>query len=119
MMKAAVLNTPNGLFSIENIEIDHPKGREVLVEVKASGLCHTDLHIAENNYGFPLPAVLGHELAGIVKEIALRSESSLLVTMWLVLWFNIAAIAKPAWTDELTNASILRKLCEVQGRDSV
>nr|ELR5214889.1 Zn-dependent alcohol dehydrogenase [Providencia rettgeri] len=69
MMKAAVLNTPNGLFSIENIEIDHPKGREVLVEVKASGLCHTDLHIAENNYGFPLPAVLGHELAGIVKEI--------------------------------------------------
>ncbi len=36
MMKAAVLNTPNGLFSIENIEIDHPKGREVLVEVKAS-----------------------------------------------------------------------------------
>ena len=68
-MKAAVLNTPNGIFSIENIEIDGPKGREVLVEVKASGLCHTDLHIAENNFGFPLPAVLGHELAGIVKAI--------------------------------------------------
>ncbi|NMV38076.1 Zn-dependent alcohol dehydrogenase [Ralstonia insidiosa] len=68
-MKAAVLNKPNGIFSIENIEIDSPKGREVLVEIKASGLCHTDLHMAENDFGFPLPAVLGHELAGIVKEI--------------------------------------------------
>lgn len=68
-MRAAVLNSNNGVFSVEEIEIDRPKGREVLVEVKASGLCHTDLHLAEHNYGFPLPAVAGHELAGIVKEI--------------------------------------------------
>ncbi|MBH1449360.1 Zn-dependent alcohol dehydrogenase [Stenotrophomonas maltophilia] len=69
-MKAAVLNANDGVFSVEDIEIDAPKGREVLVEVKASGLCHSDLHLAEHDYGlFPLPAVLGHELAGIVKEI--------------------------------------------------
>lgn len=68
-MKAAVLNALNGKFAIEDVQIDVPKGREVLVEVKASGLCHSDLHMAENDFGSPLPAVFGHELAGIVKEI--------------------------------------------------
>jgi S-(hydroxymethyl)glutathione dehydrogenase/alcohol dehydrogenase len=68
-MKAAVLNKIAATFEVEDIEIDKPKGREVLVEVKASGLCHSDLHMAENDFGVPLPAVFGHELAGIVKEI--------------------------------------------------
>lgn len=65
-MKAAVLNAHEGLFDIEDVSIDAPKGREVLVDVKATGLCHSDLHFAEANYGTPLPAVLGHELAGVV-----------------------------------------------------
>jgi S-(hydroxymethyl)glutathione dehydrogenase/alcohol dehydrogenase len=66
IMKAAVLNNLNSRFDIENVDIDEPRGREVLVEVKAVGLCHSDLHMAENDFGVPLPAVLGHELAGIV-----------------------------------------------------
>lgn len=68
-MKAAVLNKISETFVIEDIQIDKPKGREVLVEVKASGLCHSDLHMAENDFGVPLPVVFGHEFAGIVKEI--------------------------------------------------
>lgn len=68
-MKAAVLNKTAQAFEIEDVQIDQPKGREVLVEIKASGLCHSDLHMAENDFGVPLPAVFGHELAGIVKEI--------------------------------------------------
>jgi S-(hydroxymethyl)glutathione dehydrogenase / alcohol dehydrogenase len=68
-MKAAVLNATNGRFDIEDVTIDSPKGREVLVTVKACGLCHSDLHAAESNFGVPLPAVLGHELAGIVTEV--------------------------------------------------
>lgn len=68
-MKAAVLNRVPGKFEIEEIEIDAPRGREVLVEVKASGLCHSDLHLAENDFGFPLPTVLGHELSGIVMAV--------------------------------------------------
>ncbi|GLR67707.1 alcohol dehydrogenase [Acidocella aquatica] len=68
-MKAAVLNRLSGVFEIEEIQIDSPRGREVLVEVKASGLCHSDLHMAESDYGMPLPAVAGHELAGIVREL--------------------------------------------------
>jgi S-(hydroxymethyl)glutathione dehydrogenase/alcohol dehydrogenase len=68
-MKAAVLNAHTGLFDVEDIDISKPVGREVLVEVKASGLCHSDLHLAEADYGVPLPAVLGHELSGIVTAI--------------------------------------------------
>lgn len=68
-MKAAILNALDGTFQIEEIEIDAPRGREVLVEVKASGLCHSDLHFAEQDFGVPLPAVLGHELAGVVVGI--------------------------------------------------
>lgn len=68
-MKAAILNTLNARFEIEDVKLDAPKGREVLVEVKASGLCHSDLHMAENNFGVPLPAVFGHELAGIVRQV--------------------------------------------------
>jgi len=68
-MKAAVLNAFDGKFDIENIDLARPQGREVLVRVKASGLCHSDLHMAENNFGVPLPAAFGHELAGIVEEI--------------------------------------------------
>lgn len=68
-IKAAVLNNLDGTFQIEEITIDEPRGKEVLVEVKASGLCHSDLHFAETNFGVPLPAVLGHELAGIVVAV--------------------------------------------------
>lgn len=50
-MKAAVLNATEGRFDIEDITIDTPKGREVLVQVKASGLCHSDLHLAEVDFG--------------------------------------------------------------------
>jgi S-(hydroxymethyl)glutathione dehydrogenase/alcohol dehydrogenase len=68
-MKAAILNANEGRFDIEEVTVDVPKGREVLVQVKACGLCRSDLHMAEANYGLPLPAVLGHEIAGVVKEI--------------------------------------------------
>lgn len=68
-MKAAVLNALDGTFNVEEIQRSNPVGREVLVDVKASGLCHSDLHMAENDFGTPLPAVLGHEVAGIVQEV--------------------------------------------------
>ncbi|NQD91932.1 Zn-dependent alcohol dehydrogenase [Pseudomonas sp. CrR25] len=68
-MKAAVVNETGKGFDIQEVEIASPIGREVLVQVKASGLCHSDLHLATHNFGIPLPAVFGHELAGVVLEI--------------------------------------------------
>ncbi|WP_113663268.1 zinc-binding dehydrogenase [Pedobacter nanyangensis] len=68
-MKASVVKSVGGVFQTEDVQIDQPKGYEVLVNIKASGLCHSDLHIRDANYGFPFPAVLGHEPAGIVEAV--------------------------------------------------
>lgn len=68
-MKAAVVNSVGGGFTIEDIEIAEPIGREVLFDVKASGLCRSDLTLSTTNFGFPFPQVLGHEAAGIVTAV--------------------------------------------------
>ena len=67
-MKALVLNGLGRGFDLENVDIDTPMGREVLVEVRASGLCHTDMLFATHDLG-PTPVVLGHEVAGIVAAV--------------------------------------------------
>jgi S-(hydroxymethyl)glutathione dehydrogenase/alcohol dehydrogenase len=64
-MKALVVNTLGSGFDFEDVDIAAPIGREVLVDVQASGLCHTDLLFATHDF-VPIPAVLGHEVAGIV-----------------------------------------------------
>src|SRR6185369_5160957 len=69
-MKALVLNALGRGFDFEDVEIAAPIGREVLVDVQASGLCHTDLLFATSPI-FPTPAVFGHEIAGIVAEVGL------------------------------------------------
>ena len=68
-MKAAVLNTCPGDLDIEDVSIDKPAAREVLINVAAAGLCHSDLHFMEAKYPARCPAVLGHESAGIVEAV--------------------------------------------------
>ena len=71
-MKAAVFHGPHQPLTIEDVDIDKPIGREVLVRVVASGVCHSDLHFVDGYYPFPTPAILGHEAAGIVEEVGLQ-----------------------------------------------
>lgn len=56
-------------YRIEEVELDGPGEGEVLVEVRAAGLCHSDLSIVEGLMPRPLPLVGGHEGAGIVREV--------------------------------------------------
>jgi S-(hydroxymethyl)glutathione dehydrogenase/alcohol dehydrogenase len=72
-MKALVVNELGSGFASEDIDVAAPIGREVLIEVQASGLCHTDLLFATHNI-IPMPAVLGHEVAGIVAEVGPEVE---------------------------------------------
>ena len=67
-MKALVVNALGHGFDFEDIEIGTPIGREVLVDPQASGLCHTDPLFATHDV-VPMPAVLGHEVAGVVAEV--------------------------------------------------
>ena len=64
-MKALVVNALGHGFDLEDVEIAAPRAREVLVDVQASGLCHTALLFAPHDI-VPTPAVRGHEAAGIV-----------------------------------------------------
>jgi S-(hydroxymethyl)glutathione dehydrogenase/alcohol dehydrogenase len=68
-MKAAVLHAPRQPMTIEEVGIEKPKSREVLVRTRAAGLCHSDLHFIEGSYPTPVPVVLGHESAGVVEAV--------------------------------------------------
>lgn len=56
-------------LAIEEFELAPPGPGEVLVRVRAAGLCHSDLSVIDGNRPRPLPMVLGHEMAGTVEEI--------------------------------------------------
>lgn len=65
-MRGALLTEFGGPLTVTDLRIDEPRGREVLVRVRASGLCHSD-HLASSvESGWPLPMLLGHEVAGEV-----------------------------------------------------
>jgi S-(hydroxymethyl)glutathione dehydrogenase/alcohol dehydrogenase len=68
-MKAAVLETIPGELVVDDVQIRSVGPREVLVRTVAAGLCHSDLHFMEGKYPCPVPAVLGHESAGVVEEV--------------------------------------------------
>ena len=68
-MKAAVLNRQPGDLEIEDLRIDDPGRGEVLVRTVGAGLCHSDLHFMEGTFPLKVPAVLGHESAGVVEAV--------------------------------------------------
>lgn len=68
-MKAAVLHAFGQPLVIEDVAIGKPGPGEVLLHTAAVGLCHSDLHFIEGMRPFPLPGVLGHEVAGTVAAV--------------------------------------------------
>ena len=68
-MKAAVLREVNRPLQIENVQHGDPGPREVLVRTVATGVCHSDLNFLEGSYPHMLPAILGHESAGVVEAV--------------------------------------------------
>jgi S-(hydroxymethyl)glutathione dehydrogenase/alcohol dehydrogenase len=68
-VKAALLRDFNGAWELEDVQIDDPIGDEVLIEVRASGLCHSDLLTATADRGLKLPVLCGHEVSGVVTAV--------------------------------------------------
>src|SRR3954464_5509881 len=71
MMKssAAVLFEPNAKLEVVDLDVAPPRAGEVLVEMVAGGVCHSDLHVMRGELVAPLPAVLGHEGSGVVIDV--------------------------------------------------
>ena len=68
-IRAAVLNAQGQPLSVEALELASPGPGEVLVEIKAAGVCHSDLHATSGDWPMQVPLVPGHEGAGIVREV--------------------------------------------------
>lgn len=67
-MKAAII-TGIDQISVESVPDPTPKSREVVVEVVASGICGTDLHILQGEFAPTLPIIPGHEFSGVIVEV--------------------------------------------------
>ncbi|MDE8344663.1 MAG: NAD(P)-dependent alcohol dehydrogenase [Acidocella sp.] len=66
---AAVAREAKAPFAIETITIEDPRPDEVIIRIKGTGVCHTDIVVRDQYYPTPLPAVLGHEGAGVVERV--------------------------------------------------
>lgn len=79
--RAAILHDVGGPWSVEEFELDSPKAGEVLVEMAAAGMCHSDDHILSGDMSAPnemlrslglptmFPMIGGHEGSGVVREV--------------------------------------------------
>ncbi|MGH9303584.1 MAG: NDMA-dependent alcohol dehydrogenase [Acidimicrobiales bacterium] len=67
--EAAILWEQGGQWAVEPVQIDEPEAGEVLVSIKASGMCHSDEHLLTGDLPSPLPVIGGHEGAGIVERL--------------------------------------------------
>jgi S-(hydroxymethyl)glutathione dehydrogenase/alcohol dehydrogenase len=67
--RAAVLRGVHQPFEIVELDLDEPKQGEVLIKMVAAGLCHSDLHMIDDDMTVRFPIVGGHEAAGIVEQV--------------------------------------------------
>ena len=67
-MKAVIVDALNE-FSVQEVSLDAPKAGEVAVDMKATGICRSDLSVITGHIPVELPIVIGHEGAGIVQEV--------------------------------------------------
>ena len=69
-MKAAVLEAANTPLVMAERDVPQPGAGQILIKVKACGVCHTDLHLMSGEWRLPkLPLILGHEVVGTVESL--------------------------------------------------
>lgn len=69
VITAAVLTEQGKPLIVESLELAPPGAGEVLVEIHAAGVCHSDLHATSGDWPMKVPLVPGHEGAGVVREV--------------------------------------------------
>ncbi|KAF2802841.1 alcohol dehydrogenase [Mytilinidion resinicola] len=84
--RALVLRKYDGTLELETLNVTAPGPKEVLVEMHASGICHTDLTCMKE--GFPVPYILGHEGAGTILEVGSDLTSKFSPGESVLLTFN-------------------------------
>jgi S-(hydroxymethyl)glutathione dehydrogenase/alcohol dehydrogenase len=108
-IRAAVLERPGTQIRTEELELVGPGPGQVLVRIAASGVCHSDLHQADGDWGDPGPMVLGHEGAGYVDEVGSGVEGLLEGDLVALNWYApcgtcVSCRADRPWTCTATLA---------------
>lgn len=114
-MRAAVLREFKQPLSIEDVDQPQPGDQDVLIEVEACGVCHSDLHVADGDWPqiVPItkkPLILGHEIAGRVVEKARQSMTWKWVTAWASRGFTGAVGNATSAVKEMKTSAQNRKL---------
>jgi S-(hydroxymethyl)glutathione dehydrogenase / alcohol dehydrogenase len=73
--RAAVLHQAGTPLVIERVSVSDPSPRDVVVSVRAAGICHTDLEVISGALRYPLPMILGHEAAGVVEQVGAEVDT--------------------------------------------
>lgn len=88
-MRAAVLRQPGQPLAVEQVRLSPPREGEILVRVKAAGVCHSDLHYMVGDIGCRLPVILGHEGSGVVEAVGPGSRG------WVTVGDRVALTWRP------------------------
>src|SRR5690625_2352460 len=68
-MKAAVAQAPGSTLELTEVVLDEPRSDEVLIKMRVTGICHTDINASQGRLPVTMPIILGHEGAGVVERV--------------------------------------------------
>ncbi len=74
-MRAAIVRNKGGPFEIETVELAAPRDDEILVQIKAVGICHSDISCRDQVFPAKLPQIFGHEGAGVIIAVGNKVDS--------------------------------------------
>lgn len=87
LSSTALVLTDEGKLDLTVVEVAEPGPFEVRVRLRASGVCHSDLHVAQGDWGSKTPMVLGHEGAGVIEAVGLGVPESRVGEHVAISWF--------------------------------
>jgi aryl-alcohol dehydrogenase len=96
-IRAAVAREAGKPLQFENATLEAPRDNEVLVRMVATGVCHTDMVIRDQQYKTPLPMILGHEGAGVVERVG-RAVTTVAVGDHVVMTYMYCGLCSPCAT---------------------
>jgi S-(hydroxymethyl)glutathione dehydrogenase / alcohol dehydrogenase len=110
-MRAVVLTEVGRAPEVVEIDLAPPGPGEVLVDIAAAGVCHSDLHVLKGDWELPLPLVMGHEGSGVVVEVGAGVEHPApgdhVVLSWYAPCGHCAMCALGRETQCLTNGRVV------------
>jgi aryl-alcohol dehydrogenase len=96
-IRAAVARAAGQPLQFESATLEAPRDNEVLVRMVATGVCHTDMVIRDQQYKTPLPMILGHEGAGVIEQVG-RNVTTVAPGDHVVMTYMYCGLCSPCAT---------------------